>query len=178
MRLNLKDIAKIIDNENISFSSKQKWIHLYFNQIRANKRTDQIDYIINNVLKTKCSYLKNDIYKLYFCTDSESYTLETQYYYNDENFLISFDEYDRNYFCCEDCEAIRYRDDQNYIDSNNSTVCHDCYDRNYRYCEDCEYSHHESSDCNCETSYEDEEQNLKSWNYAIQLLNLGYMALR
>lgn len=178
MRLNLKDIAKIIDNENVSFSSKQKWLHLYFNQIRANKRTDQIDYIINNVLKTKCSYLKNDIYKLYFCTDSELYTLETEYYYNDEGSLISFDEYDRNYFCCEDCERITYRDAQNYIDSNNTTVCQDCFDRNYRYCEDCEYSHHESSDCNCETSYENEEENLKRWNYAIQLLNLGYMALR
>ena len=94
MRLNLRDIAKIIDEEGISFESKQKWVHLYFNRSRENKRTDQIDFIINNVLRRKCSYLNNGVFKLYFCNDSELYTLETEYYYNDEGSLISFDEYD------------------------------------------------------------------------------------
>ena len=180
MRLNLRDIVRIIDNEGVSFSSKQKWIDLYFNQIRANKSTDQIDYIINNVLKSKCSYLKNDVFKLYFCTDSESYTIETEYYYNDEGSFISFNEYDRNYFRCEDCEDITYRDDQNYIDTTNSTVCGNCFERNYRFCADYETSHDINSNCNCEPDYEEEydQDNLKRWNYIIALLNLGYMALR
>ena len=56
MRLNIKDIAKIIDLENIGYSEKQYWIELYFNKLRAYKTSDQMSALIN-ILKNKCYYL-------------------------------------------------------------------------------------------------------------------------
>ena len=52
MRLNIKDIAKILDMESIPFSKKKYWIELYFNNFRAYKTSDQIDGLIE-ILNSK-----------------------------------------------------------------------------------------------------------------------------
>ena len=59
MRLNIKDIAKIIDNENIPFSRKQYFCDLYFNNFRAYKTSDQRNALIE-ILNDKCYYLENE----------------------------------------------------------------------------------------------------------------------
>ena len=178
MRLNIKDIAKIIDMESIPFSKKKYWIELYFNNFRAYKTSDQIDGLIE-ILNSKCHYLETETFYLYYCCDSDLYTFETNQYYNDENELISQDRYHNNYFRCSDCDHITSQDYQNYVDSDNIYICESCFDNHYRFCNDCEYSHHEEQDCNCDPDNEEEGwDNLKPWNYMIALLNLGYMALR
>ena len=179
MRLNIKDIAKIIDLENIGYSEKQYWIELYFNKLRAYKTSDQMSALIN-ILKNKCYYLENEKYYLYYCIESDLFTFETDQYYNDCNELISRNRYYNNYFRCSDCDCVSSLDYQNYIDSDGINVCESCYGGNYTFCESCEYTHHEEQNCNCNNHDEEEteEDNLKRWNYIIALLNLGYMALR
>ena len=179
MRLNIKDIAKIIDMESIPFSRKQYFCELYFNNFRAYKTSEQMSALIE-ILNHRCYYLENEKYYLYYCNESDLFTFETDQYYNDCNELISRNRYYNNYFRCSDCDCVSSLDYQNYIDSDGINVCESCYGGNYTFCESCEYSHHEEQNCNCNNHDEEEteEDNLKRWNYIIALLNLGYMALR
>ena len=82
MRLNIKDIAKIIDNENIPFSRKQYFCDLYFNNFRAYKTSDQRNSL-KEIINDRCYYLENETYYLYYCYDSDLFTFETNQYFND-----------------------------------------------------------------------------------------------
>lgn len=180
MRLNIKDIEKIIDHDWLSWSRKSQLIELYFNKIRANQVQDTQDRIIE-ILNDRCSLLRTNRLFLYRCSDSDAITLETEEYENNNRELISYETFQNDYFICEDCDEVSNLDNREWISTSERQVCYSCFERSYRYCDDCDTSCHENENCNCDDYYDEDEEsddNLKAYNYRVKQYNLGYSKKR